>query len=209
MQPQCISTIRKQSNLNTVTARYDRIWWLIILFQPNIFKNMWVSTTIIDHPWWHHSKSFRLMLQPPCKCWPSHFFCIFTLFLELLSLLCDAYITCRAGLDISRTCEKGNTMECIYIYICMILQIIKKYISLYIYICEGCSKFFHLENAIFAKKNYFRRTFANSMFIFRGTCWPRFLRKTWMCDILKLFQASDPSSHFILRQLHLNIYVLL
>ena len=59
------------------------------------------------------------------------------------------------------------------------------------------------------KKNYFRRTFANSMFFFRGTCWPRFLRKTWMCDILKLFQASDPSSHFILRQLYLNIYVLL
>ena len=59
------------------------------------------------------------------------------------------------------------------------------------------------------KKKYFRRTFANSMFIFRGTCWPRFLRKTWMCDILKLFQASDPSSHFILLQLHLNIYVLL
>ena len=58
------------------------------------------------------------------------------------------------------------------------------------------------------KTNYFRRTFANSMFIFRGTCWRRF-RKTWMCDILKLFQASDPSSHFILRQLRLNIYVLL
>ena len=59
------------------------------------------------------------------------------------------------------------------------------------------------------KKKFFRRTFANSMFIFRGTCWPRFLRKTWMCDILKLFQASDPLSHFILRPLHLNIYVLL
>ena len=44
------------------------------------------------------------------------------------------------------------------------------------------------------------------MFFFRGTCWRRFLRKTWMRDILKLFQASDPSSHFILRQLHLNIY---
>ena len=29
-----------------------------------------------------------------------------------------------------------------------------------------------------------------------------------MCDILKLFQASDPLSHFILRPLHLNIYVL-
>ena len=27
--------------------------------------------------------------------------------------------------------------------------------------------------------------------------------------ILKLFQASDPLSHFILRPLHLNIYVLL
>ena len=77
------------------------------------------------------------------------------------------------------------------------------------YIYEGCSKFFHLENAIFAKKNFFRRTFANSMFIFRGTCWPRFLRKTWTRDILKLFQPSDPLSHFILRQLHLNIYVLL
>ena len=76
-------------------------------------------------------------------------------------------------------------------------------------IYEGCSKFFHLENVIFAKKKFFRRTFANSMFFFRGTCWRRFLRKTWMCDILKLFQASDPSSHFILRQLHLNIYVLL
>lgn len=134
MQPQCISTIRKQSNLNTVTARHDRIWWLIILFQPNIFKNMWVSTTIIDHPWWHHSKSFRLMLQPPCKCWPSHFFCIFTLFLELLSLLCDAYITCRAGLDISRTCEKGNTMECIYIYISVWFCKSSKNIYLYIYI---------------------------------------------------------------------------
>ena len=68
----------------------------------------------------------------------------------------------------------------------------------------------HLENVIFAKKKkFFRRTFANSMFFFRCTCWPRFLRKTWMCGILKLFQASDPSSHFILRQLHLNIYVLL
>ena len=59
---------------------------------------------------------------------------------------------------------------------------------------EGCSKFFHLENVIFAKKKFFRRTFANSMFFFRGTCWRRFFRKTWMCDILKLFQASDPSS---------------
>ena len=59
------------------------------------------------------------------------------------------------------------------------------------------------------KNCFFRRTFANSMFFFRGTCWQRFLRKTWMCDILKLFQASDPSSHFILRQLHLNIFVLL
>ena len=77
------------------------------------------------------------------------------------------------------------------------------------YSYEGCSKFFHLENVIFAKKKFFRRTFANSMFFFRGTCWRRFLRKTWMCDILKLFQASDPSSHFILRQLRLNIYVLL
>ena len=26
-----------------------------------------------------------------------------------------------------------------------------------------------------------------------------------MCDILKSFQASDPSSHFNMRQLHLNI----
>ena len=76
-------------------------------------------------------------------------------------------------------------------------------------IYEGCSKFFHLENVIFAKKKFFCRTFANSIFIFRGTCWPRFFRKTWMCDILKLFQASDPLSHFILRQLHLNIHVLL
>ena len=95
----------------------------------------------------------------------------------------------------------------------MVEEIISTSFHTYIYICiyvhEGCSKFFHLENVIFAKQNYFRRTFANSMFFFRGTCWPRFLRKTWMCDILKLFQASDPSSHFILRQLHLNIYVLL
>ena len=55
-------------------------------------------------------------------------------------------------------------------------------------------------------KKIFRRAFANSMFFFRGTCWRRFLRKTWMSDILKLFQASDASSHIILRQLHLNIY---
>ena len=41
-------------------------------------------------------------------------------------------------------------------------------------------------------KNSFRRTFANSMFFFRGTCWPRFLRKTWMCDILNSSRRLIP-----------------
>ena len=59
------------------------------------------------------------------------------------------------------------------------------------------------------KKISFAELSRTPCFFFRGTCRRRFLRRTWMCDILKLFQASDPSSHFILRQLHLNIYVLL
>ena len=53
------------------------------------------------------------------------------------------------------------------------------------YIHEGCSKFLHVENVIFSKKNYFRQTLANPMFIFSGTCWPRLVRRTWMRDILK------------------------
>ena len=53
------------------------------------------------------------------------------------------------------------------------------------YVVEGCSKFFHVENAIFARKKFFRQTLANPMFIFSGACWPRLVRRTWMCDILK------------------------
>ena len=77
------------------------------------------------------------------------------------------------------------------------------------YIYEGCSKFFHLENVIFAKKKLLSPNFRELHVYLSRYMLPRFLRKTWMCDILKLFQASDPASHFILRQLHLNIYVLL
>ena len=74
---------------------------------------------------------------------------------------------------------------------------------------EGCSKFFHLENVIFAKKKLLSPNFRDLHVFLSRYMLAKILRKTWMCDILKLFQASDPSSHFILRQLHLNIYVLL
>ena len=49
-------------------------------------------------------------------------------------------------------------------------------------IFEGCSKFGKRTSS---PKKIFRQTFANPAFIFSGTCWPRFLRRTWMCDILK------------------------
>ena len=35
------------------------------------------------------------------------------------------------------------------------------------------------------KKIFFRQNLANPTFIFSGTCWPRLVRRTWMCDILK------------------------
>ena len=95
----------------------------------------------------------------------------------------------RQGTDFNQTNANGN--KCIFLYMRVVLNS------------------FIWKTPSSPKKNYFRRTFANSMFFFRGTCWRRFLRKTWICDILKLLQASDPSSHFILRQLQLNIYVLL
>jgi len=62
------------------------------------------------------------------------------------------------------------------------------------------------QNVIFAKQSssgkrhlrqkiiLFRRTFANSMFIFRGTCWQRTWRKTWMCGVI----SSNCSRHLIL-----------
>ena len=59
------------------------------------------------------------------------------------------------------------------------------------------------------KKNYFRQTLANPMFIFSGTCWPRLARKTLARDLLKFVPGPCSLSHFILWQLHLNIYVLL
>ena len=39
---------------------------------------------------------------------------------------------------------------------------------------------FHLR-----QQKFFRQTLANPRFIFSGTCWPRLVRRTWMCDILK------------------------
>ena len=35
------------------------------------------------------------------------------------------------------------------------------------------------------EKKFFRQTLANPTFIFSVTCWPRLVRRTWMCDILK------------------------
>ncbi len=35
------------------------------------------------------------------------------------------------------------------------------------------------------EKIIFRQTLANPTFIFSGACWPRLVRRTWMCDILK------------------------
>ncbi len=59
-------------------------------------------------------------------------------------------------------------------------------------------------------KKFFRQTLvADPSFIFNGTCWPRLVRKHWRVISSNLFQASAPLSHFILWQLHLNIYVLL
>ena len=37
----------------------------------------------------------------------------------------------------------------------------------------------------FANKKIFRQTLADPMFIFSGTCWPRLVRKTLMCDLRK------------------------
>ncbi len=59
------------------------------------------------------------------------------------------------------------------------------------------------------KKYSFRQTLANPMFIFSGTCRPRLVRKHWCVISSNLFQAFAPLSHFILWQLHLNIYILL
>ena len=35
------------------------------------------------------------------------------------------------------------------------------------------------------QKKYIRQILATPRFIFSGTCWPRLVRRTWMCDILK------------------------
>ena len=79
-------------------------------------------------------------------------------------------------------------------------------------IYEGCSKFFHLENAIFAKKKFLSPNFRELHVYLSRYMLAKIFKKNmdvWYHDILKLFQASDPLSHFILRPLHLNIYVLL
>ena len=80
-------------------------------------------------------------------------------------------------------------------------------IYFFTYIYEGCSKFFHVENVIFAQKKYFRQTLANPMFTFSGTCRPRLVRKTLVRDLLKFVPGLCSLSQFILWQLHLNIYV--
>ena len=74
---------------------------------------------------------------------------------------------------------------------------------------EGCPKFFHLENAIFAKKIISPNFRELHVYLSRYML-AKILRNKNGCVISKkLFQASDPSSQLILRQLHLNIYVLL
>ena len=73
---------------------------------------------------------------------------------------------------------------------------------------EGCSKFLHVEKAIFARKKNFRQTFANQTFILAVHVGQGFQEEHGCVISSKLF-PSDPLSHFILRQLHLNIYVLL
>ena len=93
-----------------------------------------------------------------------------------------------------------NTYICIYTFIYILC------------IYEGCSKFFHLENAIFAKKKILSPNFRELHVYLSRYMLAKIFKKNMdvtMCDILKLFQASDPLSHFILRPLHLNIYVLL
>ena len=64
------------------------------------------------------------------------------------------------------------------------------YIYIYIYayylhIYEGCPKFFHVDNVIFAKKSILSPNFSEPDVYFSGTFWPRLVRRTWMCDILK------------------------
>ena len=58
-------------------------------------------------------------------------------------------------------------------------------------------------------KKYFPQTLANHMFIFSETCRPRLVRKPLMRDLLKFVPGVCSLSHFILWQLHLNIYGLL
>ena len=50
--------------------------------------------------------------------------------------------------------------------------------------CEGCSKFFHLENAIFAQKNSLSPNFRElHVYLSRYMLAKIFGRKTWMCEI--------------------------
>ena len=76
---------------------------------------------------------------------------------------------------------------CIFLCICPSTLYMKKtytYIYMYIYIyMKVALNSFTRKRTSSPKK--IRQTFANPTFIFSGTCWPRVLRRTWTCDILK------------------------
>ena len=53
-------------------------------------------------------------------------------------------------------------------------------------IYEGCSKFFHLENAIFVKKKFLSPNFRELHVYLSRYMLVKILRKTWMCNIIIL-----------------------
>ena len=68
------------------------------------------------------------------------------------------------------------------------------WVYIYIYICmRVVLNSFMWKTSSSQKKIDFRKTLANPMFIFSGTCWPRLVRKKHWCVISSnVFQASAP-----------------
>ena len=123
-----------------------------------------------------------------------------------LQLLNTDFITCGQHTLKRRSSEKGtitwHLLEC---------ETTRPFTSC---VHHVCSKFFHAETDIVANKKIVRQTLVNPMFIFSSTCCPTLesktlTSKTLMSDLLKFVPGVCSLSHFVLWQLHLNIYVLL